>query len=41
MKWKSLAGPLKQTISQPDRALLIELVSGAVLLAWTAHLVAE
>ena len=34
MHWKPVADRLKRTVSQPDYALLIELASGAVLLAW-------
>ena len=41
MNWKALAERLR-TLSvrasiQPDHALLLELASGAVLLAWVAH----
>jgi len=38
---KTIAGRLKRTVFQPDRVLVIELVSGAVLLAWAAHWVME
>ncbi len=41
MNWKPLAGRLKRFASQPDSALILELASGAVLLAWMAHWVAE
>ena len=34
-------GRLIRTASQPDHALLIELASGAVLLAWFAHWAVE
>jgi hypothetical protein len=37
MHWKPLAARIKRTVSQPDNALLLELASGAVLLAWFAH----
>lgn len=37
MKLKPLAERVKRTVSQPDHALIIELVSGALLLAWMAH----
>jgi len=38
---KSLTNTVKRIASQPDSTLLIELASGAVLLAWMAHWVAE
>ena len=38
---KPLAARLKRIVTQPDHALLIELASGAVLLAWVAHLATE
>jgi len=41
MNWKHLAERLVRTVSQPDHALLIELASGALLLAWMAHWAAE
>jgi hypothetical protein len=41
MKLKPLATRLKRSVCQPDHALLIELASGAVLLAWVARLLAE
>jgi hypothetical protein len=41
MHWKHLTDRFVRTVSQPDRALLIELASGALLLAWMAHWVAE
>ena len=37
MNWRLIAERLKQTASQPDHALLIELAACAVLLAWMAH----
>jgi len=37
MNWKPFAARLKLAVTQPDRALLIELASWAVLLAWMAH----
>ena len=40
MNWPVLRDRLKETVSEPDHALLIELASGALLLAWTAHWVA-
>jgi hypothetical protein len=41
MKLKPLAERLKRTVSHHDHLLLIELASGAVLLAWMAHWVVE
>jgi len=41
MKLKPLAKRLMRTVSEPDHILLIELASGAVLLAWMAHLAVE
>jgi hypothetical protein len=41
MNWKPLTDRLKRTVFQPDRALLIELASGALLLAWMAHWAVE
>ena len=41
MHWKPLAERLRRTASQPDNALLIELASGALLLAWMAHWAVE
>ncbi len=41
MTWKPVAKRLKRVVSQPDFVLLIELASGALLLAWIAHWVAE
>ncbi len=34
---KRLASHLRRAVTQPDTALLIELASGALLLAWLAH----
>ncbi len=39
--WKPLAERLARTVTQPDHALLIELASAAVLLAWMAHWAVE
>jgi hypothetical protein len=39
--WKPLAERLVRTVSQPDHALLIELASAAVLLAWVARWAVE
>jgi hypothetical protein len=41
MNWKSIAKRLTGLASQPDSALVIELASAALLLAWMAHWVAE
>jgi hypothetical protein len=41
MTWKPLVSRLKRVTSQPDSVLLLELASGALLLAWVAHWVAE
>jgi hypothetical protein len=41
MKLKRIAARVRRTVTQPDNALLIELASGAVLLAWAAHWVVE
>ena len=41
MKWKPMADRVKRTVSQPDRVLLLELASAAVLLAWMAHWAVE
>ena len=41
MNWKHLAGRILRTVTQPDHVLLIELASGAVLLAWLAHYAME
>lgn len=41
MKWKRLVQPLVRTVSQPDHALLLELASAALLLAWVARWSAE
>lgn len=37
MNWKHLAERTMRTVTQPDRALVIELASAALLLAWMAH----
>jgi hypothetical protein len=37
MNWKPLAARVMRTVSQPDRALVIELASAALLIAWVAH----
>ena len=37
MNWKPLAAGVKRTVTQPDHALLIELASGALLLAWVVR----
>jgi hypothetical protein len=37
MNWKPLTARLMRSVSKPDHALLIELASGALLLAWAAH----
>jgi len=41
MHWRPLADRVKWTVSQQENALLIELASSAVLLAWMAHWIAE
>jgi len=41
MIWKPLANRVKRTVSQPESALLLELASGAVLLAWVVRWVVE
>jgi hypothetical protein len=41
MNWKPLAKRLVRVAAQPDTALLIELASGALLLAWVAHWAVE
>ena len=41
MNWKPLAGWVVHTLSKPDNALLLELASGALLLAWLARAVVE
>jgi hypothetical protein len=41
MHWKPLAERLRRTVTQPDNALLIELASGALLLAYIAHLAVD
>jgi hypothetical protein len=41
MNLKPISGRLRRTVAAPDRALLIELVSGALLLVWVARWVAE
>jgi hypothetical protein len=37
MHWKPFATRLMRSVSKPDHALLLELASGALLLAWAAH----
>ncbi len=37
MKLKPLAQRIARAVSQPDCVLLIELATGALLLAWMAH----
>jgi hypothetical protein len=37
MNWKPLAERLVRTVTQPENAVLIELASAALLLAWLAH----
>ncbi|HEX4086617.1 MAG TPA: hypothetical protein VHY22_17020 [Chthoniobacteraceae bacterium] len=39
--WKPLTQRVRRFAAQPDSALLIELASAAVLLAWMAHWAAE
>ena len=41
MHWKPIAERLRRTVTQPDNALLIELASGALFLAWIAHSAVE
>jgi len=41
MNWKPLASRVKRTVTQPDHALLIELASGALLLAWVVRWTVE
>jgi hypothetical protein len=41
MNWKTLADRMKQSVTQPDRALVLELASAALLLAWMAHWAVE
>jgi len=41
MIWKPLTERIKQVATQPDSALLIELASSAVLLAWLVRWAAE
>ena len=41
MIWKPITERLVRTVSQPDYAVLIELASGALLLAWIAHWAVE
>jgi hypothetical protein len=41
MNWKLIAERLGRTVSEPDYAVLIELASGALLLAWIAHWAVE
>ena len=41
MSLKPLAIRMQRTVSQPNHALLIELISGALLLAWVTRFVAE
>jgi len=41
MNWKPLTTRLKRSVCQPDRALLLELASAALLLAWIAHWAVE
>jgi len=37
MLLKTMAARVKRTVVQPDYVLLLELASGALLLAWAAH----
>ena len=41
MNWKHLAGRMMRTVTQPDHALVLELASAALLLAWMAHWAVE
>ena len=41
MKWRYFSRRLVRTVSKPDHALLIELISAALLLAWIAHWAVE
>jgi len=41
MNWKPLAARVMRSVTQPDNALLLELASGALLLAWAAHWMVE
>ena len=41
MKWKHIGERIVRTVSEPDHALLIELASAAVVLAWVAHWAVE
>jgi hypothetical protein len=41
MHWKRLADRMMRTVTQPDHALVLELASGALLLAWMAHWAVE
>lgn len=41
MNWKHLADRTMRAVTQPDHALVLELASAALLLAWMAHWAAE
>ncbi len=41
MHWKPLADRVRKAVCHPDRALLIELATGALLLAWVTHWMIE
>jgi len=37
MNWKHMAQRMMRSATEPDHALVIELASAALLLAWMAH----
>jgi hypothetical protein len=41
MNWKYLTDRMMRTVTQPDHALVLELASAALLLAWMAHWAVE
>jgi hypothetical protein len=41
MRWRQIEDRLKEAIAGTDLGLVIELASGALLLAWMAHWIVE
>ena len=41
MNWKQITARLARSVAEPDHAVVIELASAALLLAWMAHWAVE
>jgi hypothetical protein len=41
MHWKKIAARVARSVAEPDHAIVIELASAALFLAWMAHWAVE